>query len=109
MREHGVFERQEDADIAARRVQRSDKGNHEQRPEAFKSGKSQSRHGHQETRGEQAAAAGDPVGNQPDGQRQQGRAQQRGGRNRPDTQGIVTEAREMEWQQDRDVAVTERP
>ena len=36
--DHGVFERQEDADVSAGRVQRPDEGNQEQRPEAFDAG-----------------------------------------------------------------------
>ena len=109
MGDHGVFERQEDAHVAAGRVQRSDERDHEQRPEAFETGKAQSRRRHQETRGEQGPTPRNPVGDQPDGQRQQGGAQQCRGRDDPDTEGIVAEAREMERQQDRDVAVAEGP
>ena len=109
MGNHRMFERQEEAHVAAGRVQRADKRDQQERPEVLDPGKAQSGRRHQETSGEQGTTPRDPVGDQPDGERQQGGAQQGRGRDNPDPEGVVTESREMEWQQDRDIAISEGP
>jgi hypothetical protein len=109
MGDHGVFEGQEDADVAARWIECSNEGDHEQGPKARDPGKASPGHGHQESGQEQSDAPRDPMGDKTDPQRQQGRAHQRRGRDDPDGEGIIPQLRQMERQQDGDVAVPRRP
>lgn len=106
---HRVFERQEQAHVAAGRIERSHKSNQQQRPETFDAGKSYTSHRHQESRSQQGATPRDPVGHQPNHERQQGGSQQGRARNGSDSEGIVAETGEMERQQKRDIPIAERP
>ncbi|WP_162299233.1 hypothetical protein [Microvirga ossetica] len=84
----GVLKGQEDADVAAGRIERADEGDHKQRPESLDSSEPQPGGQHQETCGQQGPTPRDPVGDQPEGERQEGGSQQRRSRDEADTEGI---------------------
>jgi hypothetical protein len=77
--EQRLLEWQEDADVAGRGVERADKGDDEQRPEAVEGCKAQSGQGHQQACGQQQRARRPPHSDDSDGQGQQRRPEQRGG------------------------------
>ncbi|MNC85715.1 hypothetical protein D3C83_13270 [compost metagenome] len=107
MREQGLLQGQEDADVAARRIQRADHGNEEQGPEIGHGCESQPGDEHQHAGGAQHGVKPETIGKQAREQRQHARPQQRCRRDQAHFERAVTEQREVVGQQQRDEAVGE--
>ena len=107
--EQGLLERQEDADVAGRGIDGSDKGDEQQGPEGLQARETQARRDHQSGGGQQRPAMAEAAGDQAGKQREARRPQQgRGGEN-ADLERIETEREKIGGQQDAHIAVGYRP
>ena len=108
LREQGVLEWQKDADVAARRVQRADDRDHQQRPEVGRDCKAEAGGRHQCRGGEQQRAEIEAMRVMADDERQRSRAQQRARRDDADLERRESERQQVHRQQQADEAVPER-
>ena len=102
-----MFERQEDAHIPARRIERANEGDKQQRPEGVEPGEAQPCAGHEQRGGKQAALEVHAMGDKAERQGQQGRTQQRAGRDQPNADRTEAEPRQVDREQDSDKPVAE--
>ena len=109
MRDQRMFERQEDADIAAGRIDRADESHQKQRPEGVQPSEAKPRRRHQKSRRKQPLAQPDTVTGIAQRQRQQCRAQQGGRGDQADFQRAIAQPPEMHGKQKRHEPVGDRP
>jgi hypothetical protein len=103
-----LFQRQEDADVARRRIERTHEGDEHEWPEPADRSEANPCRQHQETRCEQQLPNTGVGSVEADGQRQQRRSQQRCGGQYADPQGIETKSEQIGGQQHADAAVGKR-
>ena len=74
--EQRMLERQKDAHVARGRIERADEGDDEQRPEVVERSEAEAGQDHEQGGGDQQRARVAPDAGEPDGQGEQGRAEQ---------------------------------
>jgi len=84
LRERGLLRRQKDAHVARRRVQRTEDGDDQERPERRQSGESDPGREHDQRRADEHAPSLDPMAAEPECHRERGRAEERPGHDRAD-------------------------
>ncbi len=103
-----MLQRQEHADVAARRIQRSHQRDQQQRPEVGEQGETETGECHQHRRSQQQAAVVVAPGMQPDREREQAGTDEGGGRDDAHVQRAEAESQQIQRQQQAHVAVAER-
>ena len=106
---HRLLGREEQADVAARRVQRADEPDDDERPELRDRREADAGERHQRARCEQHPLRAPTVQPQPGPERERGRAEQRGGDDDTDLEAAEAEVLQVTGEQDRREPVGERP
>ena len=104
-----MLERQKDAHVARGRVERADEGDDEQRPEVVEHSEAEAGEDHEQGSGDQQHARVAPDAGEPDGQGEQGRAEQGGRGQHAHMQGVEAEQQQIGRQDDADEAVARGP
>ena len=104
-----LFKRQKDAHVPCRRIEGTDEGDNEQRPEVLHEREGDAGRGHENRGGDEESAAREAVGDDPDAEGEGSRARQRHGRKYADPEGVEAKRRQIGREQQADQTIAERP